>query len=78
VTAQQIIDCVQQAGGKSLQKVLVFDIYRGKGLGDACKSVALGLIFNDYSRTLTVEEIDSAVAAITTALAQQLGASIRG
>ncbi|HWU67926.1 MAG TPA: phenylalanine--tRNA ligase subunit beta, partial [Stenotrophobium sp.] len=76
VTAQQIVDCVQQAGGKSLQKVLVFDIYRGKGLGDACKSVALGLIFNDYSRTLTVEEIDSAVAAITTALAQQLGASI--
>ncbi|MGH8506708.1 MAG: phenylalanine--tRNA ligase subunit beta, partial [Stenotrophobium sp.] len=77
VTAQQIIDCVQHAGGKSLQKVLVFDIYRGKGLGDACKSVALGLIFNDYSRTLTVEEIDSSVVGITTALAQQLGASIR-
>ncbi|MGH8462442.1 MAG: phenylalanine--tRNA ligase subunit beta, partial [Stenotrophobium sp.] len=77
VTAQQIVDCVQHAGGNCLQKVLVFDIYRGKGLGDACKSVALGLIFNDYSRTLTVEEIDRAVAGITAALSQELEASIR-
>ena len=77
VTAQQIVDCVQHTGGNSLQKVLVFDIYRGKGLGDACKSVALGLIFNDYSRTLTVEEIDRAIVGITMALSQELGASIR-
>ena len=77
VSAQQIIDVLQQAGGNVLQKVFVFDIYRGKGLGDACKSVALGLIFNDYSRTLTLEEIDAAVAAMTQAAADKLGAVIR-
>ena len=77
VSAQQIVDCIQLAGGNCLQKVMVFDIYRGKGLGDACKSVAFGLIFNDYSRTLTVEEIDAAVLAITQALMRDLGAAIR-
>jgi phenylalanyl-tRNA synthetase beta chain len=77
VSAQQIVDVVQQAGGNMLQKVFVFDIYRGKGLGDACKSVALGLIFNDYSRTLTLEEIDAAVTAVTQAAADKLGAVIR-
>lgn len=77
VTAQQIVDVVQQAGGNMLQKVFVFDIYRGKGLGEASKSVALGLIFNDYSRTLTLEEIDAAVTAVTRAAAQKLGAAVR-
>lgn len=77
VSAQQICDCVQTAGGKSLSKVFVFDIYRGKGLSEASKSIALGLIFKDYSRTLTTEEIDAAVAAITQAVTRELGATIR-
>lgn len=76
VTAQQLTDAIQASGGKSLSKVFVFDIYRGKGLQDGCKSVALGLIFNDYSRTLTLEEIDTAVAGITQGI-QALGAVVR-
>ncbi len=74
---QALIDGVRAAGGNLLTQVLVFDIYRGPGLGEACKSVALGLIFNDYSRTLTLEEIDAATMAISQSLASELGASIR-
>ena len=77
VPADEIIDVVREAGGNSLQKVFVFDIYRGKNLGDACKSVALGLIFNNSSRTLTLEEIDHSVAEITQSLDNKLKASIR-
>jgi phenylalanyl-tRNA synthetase beta chain len=55
----------------------VFDIYRGESVGNACKSVALGLIFNDYSRTLTVDDIDAATASITEALGRELAATIR-
>lgn len=77
ITAQQICDCAKQSGGNLLQKVLVFDIYRGKGLSDVSKSVALGLIFNDYSRTLTLEEIDVSMAKITSSLQGELGASVR-
>ncbi|HUP90909.1 MAG TPA: phenylalanine--tRNA ligase subunit beta [Solimonas sp.] len=77
VSAQQLLDCVRASGGKTLANAFVFDIYRGEALGTACKSVALGLNFNDYSRTLTVEEIDSSIAAITQSLTRELGAAIR-
>ena len=77
VPVQALLDCATTASGKLLNQVLVFDIYRGPGLGEACKSVALGLIFNDYSRTLTLEEIDVAVAQVTQALTRELGAAIR-
>jgi phenylalanyl-tRNA synthetase beta chain len=77
VPAQALVDCVRSAGGNLLQKVFVFDIYRGESVGNACKSVALGLIFNDYSRTLTVDDIDAATASITEALGRELAATIR-
>ncbi len=77
VPVQALIDTARAAGGNLLNQVLVFDIYRGPGLGEACKSVAFGLIFNDYSRTLTVEEIEDATMAISQSLARELGASIR-
>ena len=77
VPAQALIDAARSAAGTALTQAFVFDIYRGQGLRDGSKSVALGLIFQDYSRTLTLEDIDSQVAGIVTALAQQLGANLR-
>jgi phenylalanyl-tRNA synthetase beta chain len=68
---------VQAAGGKLLNQVFVFDIYRGKGLKNGCKSVAIGLIFKDYSRTLEQQEVDESVAVVVAALAQHLEAAIR-
>lgn len=77
VPAQALIDTAWAAGGSLLSQAFVFDIYRGQGLGDGSKSVALGLIFQDYSRTLTIEEIDSQVTAIVAALGRQQGAHLR-
>ncbi|TJY56738.1 phenylalanine--tRNA ligase subunit beta [Sinimarinibacterium sp. CAU 1509] len=77
ITADQLLDCVRAAGGALLRRAFVFDIYRGEAVGNACKSVALGLIFNDYSRTLTVEDIDAATADVVESLTQQLRAVIR-
>jgi phenylalanyl-tRNA synthetase beta chain len=77
VTVDQLTRCIRASGGKSLSKVFVFDIYRGKGLSEASKSVALGLIFKDYSRTLTTEDIDAAVHAITQSVTHELGAVVR-
>ncbi len=77
VPAQALVATAKTAGASNLAQVFVFDVYRGQGLRDASKSVALGLIFQDNSRTLTVEEIDSQVAVIVTALSHQWGASLR-
>ncbi|HET8880981.1 MAG TPA: phenylalanine--tRNA ligase subunit beta [Solimonas sp.] len=77
VTADQVLDCARAAGGTQLADALIFDIYRGKGLNEGDKSVALGLLFNDASRTLTLPEIDTATSAITQALTRELKAAIR-
>lgn len=77
VTAQALVDAARSAGGPLLVQAFAFDVYRGQGLRDASKSVALGLIFQDYSRTLTLEEIDSQVAAIVSALKAETGATLR-
>ena len=74
--AGSLTAAIRAAGGNLLSNVRVFDIYRGKGLQDGCKSIALGLIFKDNSRTLTLEEIDAAVAKIAQAV-QGLNAVIR-
>ncbi|WP_028080454.1 phenylalanine--tRNA ligase subunit beta [Solimonas soli] len=77
VSAEQVLHCISGAGVGFLTNVRVFDIYRGKGLAENEKSVALGLLFNDASRTLTLQEIDAASSAITQALMRDLGAVIR-
>jgi len=77
VPANALIDIARATASTHLTRAFVFDVYRGQGLRDASKSIALGLIFQDYSRTLTLEEIDSQVAEIVAALTHQLGATLR-
>ena len=78
VSAEQLLASTRSAGGPLLKSVHIFDIYHGPGLEEGFKSMALGLIFQDYSRTLNVEEVDAAVGEITASVSAQLGASVRG
>jgi phenylalanyl-tRNA synthetase beta chain len=55
----------------------IFDVYRGPGVEAGRKSVALGLIFQDISRTLTDEDVEQAIASIVTDLRKSLNARIR-
>lgn len=73
-----ILAHARAAGGSLLRESAVFDVFRGKGLPNGFKSVALSLIFQDNSRTLTDEEVDAAVKAVARRLQEALGASIRG
>lgn len=65
------------AAGSLLADCLIFDVYRGPGIETGRKSVALGLIFQDISRTLTDREIDEAVASIVAELRTGANAKIR-
>jgi len=60
-----------------LRDLRVFDIYRGKGVDSGRKSVALGLIFQESSRTLTDHDADQIVAAVVERLRRELNATIR-
>jgi phenylalanyl-tRNA synthetase beta chain len=60
-----------------LSELKVFDVYRGQGVDSGRKSIALGLILQDSSRTLTDADADAAVAAVIARLRDELSASIR-
>ncbi len=77
VAVQQIIDCIRRAAGELLKDVVVFDVYRGKGIETGRKSVATGLNLQDVSRTLTDEATDAVVAQVITDLVRECKATIR-
>jgi phenylalanyl-tRNA synthetase beta chain len=77
-SAGQLLETARKAGGPLLKSAAIFDLYHGSGLPDGFKSIALGLIFQDHSRTLNVEEVDAAVREITASVSAQLGGSVRG
>jgi phenylalanyl-tRNA synthetase beta chain len=68
---------VTLAGSSLLRDIRLFDVYRGPGVEVGTKSVAIGLIFQDDSRTLTDEDVDRMVAAVRAELAASLKAKIR-
>jgi phenylalanyl-tRNA synthetase beta chain len=69
---------VRQAAGASLRDLVLFDRYVGKGVETGFKSLAMGLILQEESRTLTERDVDAVVAAVTAALQHEHGAVIRG
>ena len=78
VPANALTAKARAAGGPSLREAGVFDVYRGAGLPNGFKSVALSLIFQDNSRTLTDQEVEAAVQAVAQRLHHEFGATIRG
>jgi phenylalanyl-tRNA synthetase beta chain len=60
-----------------LSELRVFDVYRGPGVDSGRKSIALGLILQDSSRTLTDVDADAVVASVVTRLRDVLSAAIR-
>jgi phenylalanyl-tRNA synthetase beta chain len=69
---------LKSALGAVLREVRLFDVYRGKGLEPDTRSLAMGLILQDVSRTLTDHDADSAVTLAVAALGRECGAVLRG
>ena len=68
---------VRDAAGGLLRELRLFDVYRGTGVETGCKSFAIGLIFQDDSRTLGDADVDRLVAAVVERAAAELGAQLR-
>ncbi len=60
-----------------LSELRIFDIYRGSNIEIGRKSIALGLILQDSSRTLTDVDADAVVAKTVARLRDVLSATIR-
>ena len=76
--AADVESSIRRHGGPLLRSVTLFDIYRGRPLGDDEKSLAYRLAFAADERTLVETEVDTAVAAITTGLRADVKGRLRG
>ena len=77
VTVAQVEDIITASAGKLLRGSKLFDIYRGVGVPEGKKSMAFSLELRADDRTLTDTDSEGVVNKVLTALAQQLGATLR-
>jgi phenylalanyl-tRNA synthetase beta chain len=77
ISAQAVIDCVRKVAGNLLVNLELIDEYRGKGIDSGRKSLAVGLTFQDSSRTLNEDEAERMKAEVIAALGAELGAQPR-
>ena len=76
-TFNELQQSVTVSAAGLLRELKVFDVYRGKGIESGRKSVALGLILQETSRTLTDAEADAVVMDVLSALQRNLNAVLR-
>ncbi|HEV2681288.1 MAG TPA: phenylalanine--tRNA ligase subunit beta [Rhodanobacter sp.] len=74
----QIEHVVRSTLGERLKELRLFDRYSGKGVEAGRKSLAMGLILQDASRTLTDDDADRCVREAVAALEQTCKAKLRG
>lgn len=77
VPAGQVMAAVRQVCGDTLRDLRLFDVYRGQNVGEGNVSLALGLIFQDRSRTLVEADISSLTEAVVSLLKQEFNAHLR-
>jgi len=78
VPAQALLDTVMDSVGKLLVDLVLFDVYRGPGLAENEKSLALGLVLQHPDRTLTDDEVERLIGQVLETLQQRFGARLRG
>ena len=77
VTASDLVSAVESAAPDLIKSVRIFDVYKGPGIEAGLKSVAIGLILQETSRTLTDDDADAAQAAAVQKLRQEFAAELR-
>ncbi|NNL94878.1 MAG: phenylalanine--tRNA ligase subunit beta, partial [Xanthomonadales bacterium] len=78
VKYDEVKQCVKNIAGELLKDLLIFDVFSGQNVEKGYKSLAIGLILQDVSCTLTDEVVDSVMSRIIRALTERLDAQHRG
>jgi phenylalanyl-tRNA synthetase beta chain len=74
---QEIDETIRKAGGNLVEKVDLFDIYKGKQIPEGKKSIAYAIAYRDENKTLTDNEVNKVHEKILRSLEYKLGATLR-
>jgi phenylalanyl-tRNA synthetase beta chain len=77
VPVGEVLAAIRSEVGTRLAGLRVFDLYTGEKVETGSKSVALGLILQDTSRTLTDADVEGIMHGVVGCLAREFNAAIR-
>jgi phenylalanyl-tRNA synthetase beta chain len=77
VPADALLQTMLQLNHEYVQDIALFDLYQGQGVAPGKKSLAFKIILQDSQKSLTDEEIESAVQKLLGAVAKSHQAELR-
>jgi len=77
ILSADIIKTIKSIDEKLIKKVTLFDIFKGKQIGDGYKSLAYSVVFQAEDRTLTDQEVENIFKKIREQLITKYSAKIR-
>jgi phenylalanyl-tRNA synthetase beta chain len=77
ISAGEVTHAIADAAGEMLHNIHIFDIYQGLGVDSGRKSMALGLILQGSSRTLTDRDLETVTERVLSRVQRDFGATLR-
>lgn len=77
VLVQEIEETIKRAGNTLVEKVQLFDIYKGAQIPEGKKSIAYAIAYRDEKKTLTDNDVNKVHDKILRSLEHKLGATLR-
>jgi phenylalanyl-tRNA synthetase beta chain len=77
VRAGDIVRAAQGVDKKLITTVTVFDVYEGKGIDEAKKSIAIAVTLRPREKTMTDTEIEAVAAKIVAEVGKRTGGILR-
>lgn len=77
VIVKDIESIIKNNAGDLLEKITLFDVYKGTQIAEGYKSVAYSITFRSADRTLKDDEVNSVMKKIVEELSSKLGAQLR-
>ncbi|HEX7971034.1 MAG TPA: phenylalanine--tRNA ligase subunit beta, partial [Thiobacillus sp.] len=75
--AGELLAVLREHASAAVKSIDLFDEYRGKGVAENQKSLAIRVVMQDTQRTLTDQEVEDAVQKLVDAALRQCNASLR-
>ena len=77
VLSEDISKEIKKSGGKLVTGIEIFDVYTGENVDENSKSIAFKVIFEDYTKTLTDEEVMPIFNKIIDSVEKKFNAKLR-
>ena len=77
INANNVLQLIEKVGGNYLVDLNLFDVYRGNGIEEGFKSLAIAMTLQDCDKTLEEKDINEVVERVVDTLETELNASLR-